>query len=224
MQNVDDAGAADAGRVVHAGVREIGMLAELLRAVSSELKHVVFRTKVQAAGRTRLDARRLESLAHAVGTERTFEDAMRLRIHLRNVERAAGDAVTAPDAIGLLKIHDAIGVLHDGAVGGTGGQTARLGAVHALVLAHEPHQRAVFALVLVEEDQVPVIPARLRHRLVGVTEDGFAERQVVPFHAGHFAGFAADAGGGVDEFADGVFTLGVFSGHASGMPGNFLNA
>ena len=179
---------------------------------------------MQATRRAGLDARRLEPFAHAIRAKRALENAMRLRVHLRNVKRASGDAIAAADAIGLLEIDDAVGVLDDGAVRGTSRQAAGLGAVHALVLAHEPHQRAVFAFVLVEEDQVPVIPARLRHRLVGVTEDGFAERQVVPFHAGHFAGFAADAGGGVDEFADGVFTLGVFSGHASGMPGNFLNA
>ena len=85
-------------------------------------------------------------------------------------------------------------------------------------------QRAVFALVLVEEDQVPIVPARLRHRLVGVAEDGFAEGEIVPLHASDFAGFAADAGGGVDEFADDGFALGVFAGDAAGVAGNFLNA
>src|SRR5499427_10294845 len=83
----------------------------------------------------------------------------------------------------------------DGAISGTRRETAGLGAVHALVLAHEPQQRAVFALVLIEKDKVPVIPARLRHGLIRVVEDGFAKRQVVPFHAGYFASFAAYAGG-----------------------------
>src|SRR6516165_4769741 len=46
----------------------------------------------------------------------------------------------------------------------------------------------------------------------------------LPFHAGHLAGFAADAGGGVDEFRDGVFALSVFAKHAAGVPGDFLNA
>ena len=78
--------------------------------------------------------------------------------------------------------------------------------------------------MLVEENQVPVIPTRLRHRLVGVVEDGFAERKIVPLHAGDFAGLAADAGGGVNEFADGVFALGAFAGDTSGVAGNFLNA
>src|SRR5579859_3713411 len=224
MQNVDDAGTAHALRVVHSGVREIRMIAELLRALSRKVQHVVLRTEMQAAGGTRLDARGFEPFAHAIGAKRAFENAVRLRIHLWYVKRAAGDAVTAADAIGLLEIHDAVGVLHDGAVGGTRREAARLGAMHALVLAHQPHQRTVFALMFVEENQVPVIPARLRHRLVGVVEDGFAKRQVVPLHAGHFAGFAANAGGGVNEFANGVFALRIFAWNAAGMSRNFLNA
>src|SRR5438046_5031147 len=98
------------------------MLAKLLRALSRQVQHVVFRTEMQAPGRTRLDARRLESFAHAVGAERALEHAMSLRIHLRNVEGAAGDAVATADAVGLLEIHDAIGVLHDGAIGRASGQ------------------------------------------------------------------------------------------------------
>src|SRR5215472_1212602 len=194
------------------------MLAELRCALASEIEHVFFRAKVQAAGGTRLDARGLESLADAVGAQRALEHAMRLGIHLWNIERATRDAVAAPDAIRLLKIHDAIRVLHNGAIRGAGCQASRFGAVHALVLAHQPHQRAVFAFVFVEEDQIPVIPARFRHGLVAVAENGFAERQVVPLHASDFASLAADAGRGVYEFADGVFlALSVFTGDAPGM-------
>src|SRR5947208_1237570 len=83
---------------------------------------------------------------------------------------------------------------------------------------------AAFPLVLLEQDQVPVIPARLRHGLVGVVENGLPKRQIVPFHAGDFTSFAADAGGGVDEFRDGVFALGILAGHAARMSGDFLNA
>jgi len=77
--------------------------------------------------------------------------------------------------------------------------------------------------MFVEEDQVPVIPARFRHGLVAVAENRFAERKVVPLHAGDFAGFAADAGRGVNEFRDGVFALRVFT-ERSGVSGDFLNA
>src|SRR5689334_7015005 len=107
---------------------------------------------MQAARGTRLNARRLKSFAYAVGAKRALEHPVRLRIHLRNVERAAGDAVAAADTVGLLKIYDSVRVLNDGAVRGTRRKAAGLGAMHALILAHEPHQRAVFALMFVEED------------------------------------------------------------------------
>src|SRR5262249_25190123 len=117
-----------------------------------EVFHVVLGAEVQAAGRTGLDAGRLEAFADAVGTKRALEDAIGLRVHFGNVERATGDAVAAADTIGLLEVDDAVGVLNDGAIGRARREAAGLGAVHTLVLAHEPHQRAVFAFVLVEED------------------------------------------------------------------------
>ncbi len=125
----------------------------------------------------------------------------------RNVERAAGHAISAADAIRLLEIDDAVGILNDGGVRRTSREAARIGAVHALVFAHQQHHAAVGALVFVELDQVPVIPCRLRHRLVGVVKRGFGERVTVPFQAGHFAGFAADAGGGVHQLADLEFAV-----------------
>src|SRR5215467_7798115 len=100
------------------------MIPQLLRALFGEVQHVVLRTEMQATRGTRLDARRLESFADAVSAKRAFEHAVRLRIHFGNVERAAGDAVAAADAVGLLEIHDAIGVLNDGAVGRAGRKAA----------------------------------------------------------------------------------------------------
>ena len=119
-------------------------------------------------------------------------------VELRDVERAARDAVLTADAVLLVEVDDAVRVLDDGAVGRARAEAARVLAVHALVLAHEPHQRAVVALVLVELDQVPVVPRRRGHRLVGVVEGGLAERQVVPLDAGDLARLAADAGRHVD--------------------------
>src|SRR6266404_3240534 len=225
MQNIDYAGAANALRIVHAGIREIGMLAKLLRASFRKELHIVLAAEVQAARRAGFDAGRFEPFADAIRAQRTLENAMSLRIHLRNVKRASRDAIAAADAVGLLKIDDAIRVLHDGPVRRTRREATGLCAVHALVLAHQPHQRAVFfANVFVEEDQVPVVPARLRHGLVGIVENGFAERQVVPLHAGHFAGFATDAGRSVDEFANGVFALGALAGNGPRVTGDFLDA
>src|SRR6266403_70702 len=84
--------------------------------------------------------------------------------------------------------------------------------------------RLVFGFIFVEENQVPVITPRLRHGLIGIVENGFAERQVVPLHARHFARFAANAGGGVDEFADFIFALRVLAGNGPRVTGNSLDA
>jgi len=65
-------------------------------------------------------------------------------------KRAAGEAVAAADAVILLEVDDAVGVLDDGAVRRAGDEAARLLAVHALVLAHQQHQAAALGLVLVE--------------------------------------------------------------------------
>src|SRR5437879_8964990 len=119
MQHVNDAGAANARRIVHAGVREVGMLAKLLRASFRKELHIVLATEVQASSRARLYACRFEPFADAIRAKSAFENAMRLRVHLWNVKRASRDAVAAADAIGLLEIDDAVGVLHDGAVRGT---------------------------------------------------------------------------------------------------------
>ena len=216
--------AADARRIVDTGLLVRSVLAKLSGAGLGEFLHVVFAAEVQTAGGARFDAGGLKAFADAVCAQCALEDALGLGIELGNIERAAGDAVAAANAFVLLEVDDAVGVLNDGAVGGTCGEAAGVGAVHALIFAHQPHQCAVFALVLVKEDQVPVVPASLRHGLVGVAEDGFAEGEIVPLHAGNFAGLAANAGGGVDELADGVLALGVFAGDSSGVAGDFLNA
>ena len=98
----------------------------------------------------------------------------------------------------LLEVHDAVYVLNDSAIGRTGDQAARLFAVHALVLAHQELQSAVVALVFVELDQVPVVPLRFRHGLVGVVEGRFAEGEAIPLETGNFAGLATNACGGVN--------------------------
>ncbi len=224
MQHVNYAGATNALWIINAGILKVGVLTQLLRSLAREVQHVFFTAEVQAARRARFDARRFQAFAHAVRAQCALEHAISLRIHLWNVERASRNAVAAPDAIGLLKIDDAVGVLHDSPVRGTCRQAPRLRAMHALILAHQPHQRAVFAFVLVEENQVPVIPARLRHRLVGVAENRFSKRQVVPLHARHLACLAANACSCINEFADGILALRVFAGNAPGVAGDFLNA
>src|SRR5262249_903920 len=121
-------------------------------------------------------------------------------VELGYVERAAGNAVLAADAIGLIEIDNAVGVLHNGAVRRAGDQATRLLAVHALVFAHQPLQ-AVVAFDLLKLNQVPEVPRRLRHGLVGFVKSGFLELVSIPPQACHLAGFAADTSGGVHQLA-----------------------
>jgi len=95
--------------------------------------------------------------------------------------------------------------------------------MHALVLAHEPLERSVVGADLIELDQVPVVPIRVGHRLVGVVEHGGLERHVVPFHAGDFTGLAADAGGGVDQLAEFLLALRSFAGDGAGVARDSLH-
>src|ERR1019366_5544609 len=224
VQHVDHAGSAHARRVVHAGLDVRRVFAQLARARFGQRLHVLFGAEVQAPGGAGFDAGRLQPLRDAVRAQRALEHLPGTGIELRDIERAAGDAILAADTILLLEIHDAVLVLHDGVIGGTCGQATGVGAVHALVLAHEPHEAAVGARTLVELDQVPVIPRRLRHGLVGVIEHRLAERQVVPLHAGDLAGLASDAGGGVDQLADPLLALRARARHGAGMTRDGLDA
>src|SRR5216683_992365 len=218
VEDVNHPGAADTGWIVHPGLRKIEVLPKLLGPVLSQFFHVVFAAEVQTPSRASFDTGWLQPFAHSVRAKGAFEDALGLRVELGNVERATGQAIAAADAFILLKIDDSVGVLDDRAISRACGKASRLGAVHALVLAHQPHHRAVFALVFVELDQIPIVPPRVRHRLVGVVEDRFAERQVIPFHTSHLARFAADASGGVDQLADGVLALRALPGNGTRMP------
>jgi len=110
--------------------------------------------------------------------------------------------------------------LHDRAIGGTSLEATRIGAVHALIFAHQQRDAAICALVLVELDQVPVIPRRLRHGLVAVVEHRIGERITVPLEARNFTSFAADARGGVDQLANLVVALHVLAGSGASVAGN----
>src|SRR5262249_22016479 len=125
-----------------------------------------------------------------------------------------------PDAILLIEIDDAIHILDDRSVGRASAQTSRVRAVHALVLAHQPAERAVIALVLGEFDQVVIVPLGGRHRPVGVVEGCLAQWMIVPFHAGTFASLAADAGRHIDQLRYLEFPYRVGARDRSGMAGN----
>src|SRR5580698_7579911 len=157
---------------------------------------------MKTARRARLDACCFQPDRHAVIAYLALENLARGWTEFRNVERATGHAISAPDAMRFLEIDDAVRVLNDGGVRRTGRKATRIFAMHALVLAHQQHHAAIVALMLVELDQVPVIPCGLRHRLVGVIKGSFGKRVTVPFEAGHLTSFAADASTRVDECAD----------------------
>src|SRR6476661_1190574 len=189
------------------------MLAQLRRALLREPEHVDLGAELQASRRTGLDARRLEPLTDAIRAEGALVDLLRRRIELRNIEWTSGDAVLAPDAVLLIEVDDAVAVLDDCAIGRARAKTSGVLAVHALILAHRPHQRPVVARVLVELDQVPEVPRRRRHRLIRVVERRVCEWHVVPFDTRDLAGFAADARGHIDVLAHRLFAVCPGAGH-----------
>src|SRR4029077_9439385 len=211
---------ADGLRIVDASVLPAEIVTQLFGPLLGDEFHVVLGAKLETAGGACFDASGFETLTDAVGAERALVNPLGLRIEARNIEGTTRHAEFAADAVFLVKVDDAIGVLHDGAVGRTSGETAGVGTMHALIFSHEPLDRSVRVLVLIELDEVPEIPARLGHRLVGVVEGGQTEGHVVPLDACYFARFAADAGGGVDQFADFEVALHALAGRGPGMARN----
>src|SRR5205807_287696 len=174
---------------------------QLIDAVLGHLQHRVLVSEVKRSGGAGLDAVRLEPDAVAVDAERALGHFASARVVAGHVERTPRLAQTAADAGVGVHIDDAVLVLDDGAGRRAGAQAARIGAVHALVLAHQPGQR-IADLDLVELDQVPILRVQRGHRLVRAALLGLHRRQVVPFGAGHLAGLAADADGRVDVLGD----------------------
>src|SRR5271169_2332131 len=112
-------GAADGVRIVDAGLGKPGYVTKLSRALFGHHLHFVLGAEMQAPGRTRLDTSRLETSAHAVRAQRALINLLGCRIELGNIERAAGYAELATDAVLLLEVDDSVCILHDRAVGGT---------------------------------------------------------------------------------------------------------
>src|ERR1700730_3825923 len=107
-------------RIVHARLLKSEILTKLLGALLCDVFHVVLGAKLQATRRTRLDAGGLEPAANAVGAQRALVNFLRRRIEFGNVVRTSRDAKLAADAVFLLEVYDAVGVLHDRAIGGAG--------------------------------------------------------------------------------------------------------
>src|SRR5258708_11141816 len=118
MQHIDHVGSAYGLRIVDAGVLPAEIVAQLLRAFLGDEFHVDLGAELEAAGRTCLDAGGFETLANAVGAECALVNALGLGIETRNIEGTTGYAKFAADTVFLVKVDDAIGVFHDGAIGG----------------------------------------------------------------------------------------------------------
>src|SRR5260370_19685910 len=127
--------ALNAGRIGEHRILEAGSL-QLRHARIGERDHLVLRAELQAAGRTGLDARRLESDLDAVDAQRALRHFAGALTEFRHVERAAGRTISAADAVVRVDVDDAVGVLHDRARRGAGLATAARPTVHPLVLAH----------------------------------------------------------------------------------------
>src|SRR5690606_398649 len=185
-------------RIVQAGVLVPAGL-EVLNAPGGVFDHLLLGAEHDRLGRAGLHAGRFLPHRHPVRAQGALVDPVVLLGQARDVERAAGDAVAAADAVFLVEIHDAVVVLHDRARCRAGLQAARVLAVHAAVLADQPLQRALVGLALGEAHQGPGLRGEVVRVVVdaGVLPDAVA--QVVPLHARHLAGLAADAPGGVDQ-------------------------
>src|SRR5579863_8541191 len=144
VENVHHMRSTHARRIVQSGILVRSMFPELRHTLAAEFTHIFFAAEMQAAGGTSLYTRRFQARAHAVRTQSALVNLFRLRVEFRDVEWTAGDAVLASDAVVLLKIHNAIRVLNNGSVGWTGAQAARVGAVQAAILAHQPAESSIF--------------------------------------------------------------------------------
>src|SRR5581483_1613510 len=96
-----------------------------------ERDHLLLGAEGDAVRRAGLGARGLLPDGDAIRAQRAF---VGLVVHLRdarNIEGAALHAVAAADAVLVDEVHDAVGVLHDGARRRAGLEAARVLAVHA---------------------------------------------------------------------------------------------
>src|SRR3989442_719873 len=84
-------------RGIEHGVLEARAL-ELRHARVAHGDHLLLGPELQAAGRTRFDARGLQSDFDAVDTQRALGHLARRLVELRDVERTAGRAITASNA------------------------------------------------------------------------------------------------------------------------------
>jgi len=80
-----------------------------------------------------------QPLAHSIRAQRALINFLRAQDVNRGILNGqARDAELATDAVILIKIHNAVGVLHNCTIGWTRCQASRIGAMHALIFSHQP--------------------------------------------------------------------------------------
>src|SRR5690606_14115844 len=199
LQHVHHVGTANTLRVIDTGTGETPAL-ELFNALFAVVQHVFLAAEADRASRAGFHTSRLLADRYAVGAQGALVGLVVLLADTRYIERAAGDAIAAADAVLGLEVDDAVGVLHDGAGLRAGLEAARVGAVHAAVLADQPFQATGFVvLVLVKAHDGPGIGGQVDGVVVHAVVVADLVADVVPLRTGHLAGLAADAGGHVDQ-------------------------
>jgi hypothetical protein len=145
VQHVHDVRSPWAGRIVNSGVGMTRMLAELRGALSAEIPQVVFGAGCrQPVG---------QALMHAGYQPRGPHDG--------SIRCNCGTFFVSELNFGILNGQSVTKYrLHDRAIGGTRAEAGRFGAMHASVFAHQPASVTGLICMLVEANEIVVIPCR----------------------------------------------------------------
>src|SRR5204862_5542775 len=103
----DDMRAADAGRIVEAGILEAARF-EVGDAALGVLLHLFLGAEHDRLGRAGLGAGRTLADRHAVGTQRALVGLVIDLGDARNVERTSFHAIAAADALLVIEVHDPV--------------------------------------------------------------------------------------------------------------------
>ncbi len=198
LEHVHDVRATDTTRVVNPRILEAALL-ELARALVGIGHHVRLLAEGDGARGTGLHAGGLQAHTDPVRTQRALVGLVVLLRDPGDIEGTPGDAVAAADAVVLLEVDDAVGILHDGAGRRAGLEAARIGAVHAAVLADQPLHRTLGVFHLGKAHQRPGLIGQVRGVVIDAHVGADVVGQVVPLAAGHLTGLAPDALGFIDE-------------------------